>query len=112
MRLYLPRTLEVLAAASGTEALRMLEQHPAVDLLFTDVVMPGSLDGRQLAEAAQRLLPDLPVLFTSGYTEDAIVHQGRLGPGMALLTKPYRLPELAASLAAALASPPDAPPKS
>ena len=93
---------EVLTAANGTQAMTILESRDDVDLLFTDVVMPGAMDGRQLAEAARRLYPDLPVLFTSGYTENAIVHQGRLDPGVSLLNKPYRLADLAKKLEAAL----------
>jgi PAS domain S-box-containing protein len=100
---------EVLSAANAAEALRLLESGEAIDLLFTDVVMPGEMDGRQLAEAARQLRPDLPVLYTSGYTENAIVHQGRLDPGVLLLNKPYRLADLAEKLAAALKQRPAAP---
>jgi len=93
---------EVLNAADAGTALRLIESGEAIDLLFTDVVMPGAMDGRQLADAARRLRPDLPVLYTSGYTENAIVHQGRLDPGVSLLNKPYRLADLAEKLAAVL----------
>ena len=65
-----------------------------VDLLFTDVVMPGGMNGKQLADAAKSLQPGIRVLFTSGYAEDAIVHQGRLDLGVDLLGKPYRRAEL------------------
>lgn len=68
---------------------------PQIDLLFTDVVMPGDMNGRQLADAARVLMPDLKVLFTSGYTEDAIVHNGRLDAGGDVLSKPYRRQEMA-----------------
>jgi len=88
----------VATAADGPEALRLLESGEEVDLLFTDVVMPGGLGGRELADAAWKLRPGLRVLFTSGYTEDAIVHHGRLGSGASLLGKPFRLAELAAKL--------------
>jgi PAS domain S-box-containing protein len=84
----------VLEASSGAQALRILKEVERVDLLFTDVVMPG-MSGRQLADQAQALLPDLQVLFTSGYTENAIVHHGRLDPGVQLLSKPYRREDLA-----------------
>jgi PAS domain S-box-containing protein len=88
----------VLGAANGREAIEQLRAHPEIDLLFTDVVMPGGMNGRTLADAAQALRPELPVLFTSGYTEDAIVHHGRLDPDVHLLRKPYRRQELAARL--------------
>jgi CheY-like chemotaxis protein len=94
----------VLEAGSGPEALELLEQHQDIDLLFTDVVMPGGLSGRALADAAHALRPGLPVLYTSGYTENAIVHHGRLKPGVMLLSKPYRRAELAAKVALALAA--------
>jgi signal transduction histidine kinase/ActR/RegA family two-component response regulator len=87
----------VLAASSGTGALELLEQDTQVDLLFTDVVMPG-MGGRPLAERAVKLRPSLRVLFTSGYTENAIVHNGRLDPGVELLSKPYDRERLAAKL--------------
>ncbi len=98
----------VLTAANGAEALAILESDADVDLLFTDVVMPGSIGGRELADLARNLYPGLPVLFTSGYTENAIVHQGRLDPGIALLNKPYRQSDLARKLAAVLNREPDA----
>lgn len=87
----------VIEAADGPGALRILAQDAAqvIDLLFTDVVMPGGMNGRQLADAARRLRPDLSVLFTSGYTENALVHHGRLDAGVLLLGKPYRRAELA-----------------
>ncbi len=88
----------VLGAANGREAIERLRGHPDIDLLFTDVVMPGGMNGRELADAAQALRPELPVLFTSGYTEDAIVHHGRLDPDVHLLRKPYRRQDLAAKL--------------
>lgn len=88
----------VTTAADGREALVLLEGEGRFDLLFTDVVMPGGISGRQLADHAARLRPDLPVLFTSGYTENSIVHHGRLDPGVELLQKPYRRQQLAAKL--------------
>ncbi|CAN5384945.1 hypothetical protein BH23ACT3_BH23ACT3_14230 [soil metagenome] len=89
---------DVAEAADGHSALEMLRDSPPFALLFTDVVMPGGIDGRQLADAARALRPDLPVLFTSGYSEDAIAHHGRLDPGVDLLSKPYRFDELAARI--------------
>ncbi len=84
---------EVLEAASGGEALDIIRRVGKIDLLFTDVVMPG-ISGRQLAEKATAMIPGLKVLYTSGFTEDAIVMHGRLEPGVSLLTKPYRASEL------------------
>jgi PAS domain S-box-containing protein len=84
----------VLEAASAEAALRMLAQNPQIDLLFTDVGLPG-LNGRELVEAARRVRPELRVLFTTGYARNAIVHQGRLDPGVELLTKPFTRTQLA-----------------
>jgi len=100
VRAFVARQLEglgyrVLQAVNGQDALTALEREPGIDLLFTDVVMPGGMGGRELAEAAHAMRPDLPVLFTSGYTENAIVHQGRLDAGVHLLNKPYRRTALA-----------------
>ena len=88
----------VLSALSGVEALAILEKGVKVDLLFTDVVMPGAISGRQLAERAIERVPTLRILFTSGYTENAIVHNGRLDPGVELLSKPYGRQQLAAKV--------------
>lgn len=88
----------VTGAENGVKALGILNADESIDLLFTDVVMPGGMNGRQLAEAAVKFRPSLKVLFTSGYTENAIVHQGRLDWGVQLLTKPYRREELAANI--------------
>jgi signal transduction histidine kinase/ActR/RegA family two-component response regulator len=88
----------VVTAAGGAEALKILEEGTRIDLLFTDVVMPGPIGGRKLAERAGALIPGLKVLFTSGYTENAIVHNGRLDPGVELISKPYDLARLAAKL--------------
>jgi PAS domain S-box-containing protein len=85
----------VVAAANGPEALEVLHQVADFDLLFTDVVMPRGMNGQQLAEKARQLRPGLPVLFTSGYSENAIIHHGRLDPGVHLLNKPYRREEMA-----------------
>ncbi len=87
----------VLAASNGPAALQLLDQNE-VDLLFTDIVMPGGMNGRQLADEAMRRKPNLKVLFTTGYTRNAIVHHGRLDPGVHLVGKPYSLSELSAKL--------------
>ncbi|MFY7973362.1 MAG: ATP-binding protein [Rubrivivax sp.] len=94
----------VLEAANGADALRLIESGQPIDLLFTDVVMPG-MSGRELVDAVHRLRPGLRVLFTSGYTENAIVHHGRLDPGVQLLPKPYRRADLARAIRAALERP-------
>jgi PAS domain S-box-containing protein len=91
-----------LEASNGAEALAIIERNPAIDLLFTDVIMPGAMNGRQLADAATERRPGLKTLFTSGYTENAILHHGRLDPGVHLLAKPYRKPELARMIRLAL----------
>jgi signal transduction histidine kinase/CheY-like chemotaxis protein len=88
----------VLEARDGNAALDILRGAEPIDLLFTDVVMPGGLSGPQLAAAAQALRPGLRVLYTSGYTQNAVVHDGRLDDGVVLLSKPYRRQELAAKL--------------
>jgi signal transduction histidine kinase len=88
--------------ANGPEALAEIEKGTAFDLLFTDVVMPGGMNGRQLADIVRARRPDLRVLFSSGYTEDAIFHHGRLDPGVLLLPKPYRRSDLARMIRLAL----------
>jgi CheY-like chemotaxis protein len=90
------------AAANAAEALKILDDGAAPDLLFTDVIMPGGVDGRQLADQVRRRRPSLKVLFTSGYTQTAIVHHGRLDPGVLLLAKPYRKIDLARMIRTAL----------
>nr|WP_247894085.1 response regulator [Azospirillum endophyticum] len=79
----------VLQARDAQSALAILESGVPIDLLFTDVVMPGPLRSPELARKAQERFPKLAVLFTSGYTQNAIVHGGRLDPGVELLSKPY-----------------------
>jgi CheY-like chemotaxis protein len=86
----------VLDAPEGASALRLLDAHPEVSLLFTDVGLPGGMNGRQLADEARRRRTGLKVLFTSGYARNAIVHHGRLDPGVELLPKPYSFGALAA----------------
>ncbi len=92
-----------LEAANAADALKILDTAP-IDLLFTDVIMPGTMNGRQLVEEALKRQPSLKTLYTSGYTENAIVHHGRLDSGVLLLAKPYRKSELARMLRLALAS--------
>ena len=86
---------EVREAASGSAALRALEASPNLRLLFTDIGLPGGMNGRQLAEEARRRRPELKVLLTTGYTRDTMVRQGRLDPGVELLIKPFTEADLA-----------------
>jgi PAS domain S-box-containing protein len=88
----------VVEAHDGPSALRLLERQSRVDLLFTDVVLPGGMTGAQVAAQARALRPGLRVLFTTGYARNAIVHQGRLDKGVELITKPFSSSELAAKV--------------
>jgi PAS domain S-box-containing protein len=92
-----------LDAANGAEALAVIEAGHQFDLLFTDVIIPGAMNGRQLANEIQKTRPGLKVLFTSGYTENAIIHHGRLDTGVLLLAKPYRKSDMAGMIRKALA---------
>lgn len=85
----------VLKADDAESALNILKSGIVIDLLFTDVVMPGQLRSPELARQAKLIIPGIEVLFTSGYTQNAIVHGGRLDPGVSLLSKPYRREQLA-----------------
>jgi PAS domain S-box-containing protein len=87
----------VLEASDGPSALKMLEQHPEVQLLFTDVGLPG-INGAQLVAEARLRRPDVKVLFTTGYARNAIVHQGRLDSGIELITKPFTRAQLASRI--------------
>jgi len=95
----------VIETSNGAEALEVLQGPEEIDLLFTDVLMPGGMDGRALADAAARLRPGLKVLYTSGYSEATIVHDGRLDAGLLLLHKPYRRDDLARQVRTALNAP-------
>jgi len=89
---------QVTTADDGEQAIALLKGGTKVDLLFTDVVMPGAVGSRELARQAAALLPGLFVLYTSGYTENAVIHHGRLDPGVHLLSKPYGIEELGRKL--------------
>jgi CheY-like chemotaxis protein len=91
-----------LSANNGGEALAVLDSGAPVDLLFTDVIMPGAMNGRDLATEAQKRRPGLRVLFTSGYTDDAIDQDGKLEQGILFLAKPYSRAQLARMLRVAL----------
>lgn len=91
-----------LQAANAAEALAIVAAGRPFDLLFTDVIMPGKMNGRQLADELMKTRPDLKVVYTSGYTENAIIHHGRLDSGVLLLAKPYRKSDLARIIRKAL----------
>jgi len=95
------RTLE---AHAGPAALQILQAHREIQLLFTDVGLPGGMNGRQLADQAKARRGDLKVLFTTGYARNAIVHDGRLDPGLQLITKPFTYSALASKVRALLDS--------
>jgi PAS domain S-box-containing protein len=86
---------KVLTASSGDAALEFIDSDVRIDLLFTDVVMPGQVKSVALAQRAAARSPSVPTLFTSGYTRDEIVHHGKLDAGITLLSKPYRRDDLA-----------------
>jgi CheY-like chemotaxis protein len=93
----------VLEAADGEEALRVFGANAAsVDLLLTDVVLPGKVRGREVAERVRSVRPDVRVLFMSGYTENSIVHHGRLDDGVHLIGKPFKREQLARKVAEVL----------
>jgi CheY-like chemotaxis protein len=104
---------QTLLAANAAEALAIADRPAQFDLLFTDVMMPGTMNGQQLAEEMAKRRSPLKVLFTSGYAENVIAHGGRLDDGILFLSKPYRKSDLARMLRRALdgpeASPADAP---
>ena len=93
-----------LVVVDAAEALAVLKSPQRIDLLFTDMVMPGAMNGRQLADVARRQRTALKVLFTSGYSQGAVVHHGQLDGGVLLLEKPYRKSDLARMLRAAIAA--------
>ena len=92
-----------LAAVNAAEAMAVIEGSQAIDLLFTDMIMPGSMNGRQLAAAALKRRASLRILYTSGYSNEAIIHHGQLDAGVLLLAKPYRKSDLARMIRTALA---------
>jgi CheY-like chemotaxis protein len=91
-----------LTAANAAEALALVDQGAEFDLLLTDIVMPGGTNGRQLAEQIIARRPTIKVLFASGYAENAVTQHGRLEPGVLLLSKPFRMAELARMVRTAL----------
>ncbi|MBB4257120.1 MULTISPECIES: CHASE3 domain-containing protein [unclassified Bradyrhizobium] len=93
---------KTVAAPDGKSALELIAAGQPFDLLFTDVVIPGGMSGRDLADEVAKLRPGVKVLYTSGYTDNAIVHHGKLDDGVMLLTKPYRRNQLAEMIRKAL----------
>jgi CheY-like chemotaxis protein len=85
-------------ASDGAEGLKILQSEARLDLLITDVGLPGGMNGRQLADAARATRPDLKVLFITGYAENAVIGNGYLAPGMELLTKPFAMHALAVKI--------------
>jgi CheY-like chemotaxis protein len=93
---------EVVEAADGMQAIDHLKAGPRFDLLFTDVVLPGGMNGAEVAREVQRLQPDIKVVYTTGYAEHALARNGDLEPGMTLITKPYSRAELLETVRTAL----------
>ena len=93
---------KTISANDARAAMAVVDRGEPFDLLFTDVIMPGGMSGRELAQAVAKRRPNVRVLYTSGYTDNAVVHHGRLDEGVLLLTKPYRKPELARMVRQAL----------
>ncbi|HSV25587.1 MAG TPA: response regulator, partial [Xanthobacteraceae bacterium] len=87
----------IIEAEDGPAALRQIERNEAVDLLFTDIGLPG-MNGRELAEEALRRRPKLKVLYTTAYAKNAVVHHGRLDPGVQLIPKPFTHADLATKI--------------
>ena len=88
----------VIEAGEGAGALKVLQGDRRVDLLITDVGLPGGMNGRQLADAARLARPDLKVLFVTGYAETAVMRGGELEAGMQVITKPFNLSALGAKV--------------
>lgn len=89
---------KVISAPDGPQALAIIRSAQAIDLILTDIIMPGGMTGKELAEAARLERPQLPVLFMSGYTENAIQEGSQPDPRVPLLRKPFRQRELAETL--------------
>jgi CheY-like chemotaxis protein len=85
-------------ASDGVAGLKVLQSSRRVDLLVTDVGLPGGINGRQLADAGRSLRPGLKVLFITGYAENAVVGHGHLDPGFHILTKPFAMETLASRI--------------
>ncbi|WP_051001755.1 ATP-binding protein [Herbaspirillum sp. YR522] len=93
-------------ASDGPSALRIIQSKARIDLLITDVGLPGGINGRQLADASRAVRPELKILFVTGYAENAAVGNGHLEPGMQVLTKPFKMDTLARRIQGIIESPP------
>jgi CheY-like chemotaxis protein len=96
---------ECAEAGTGPEGLAILEKSEHIDLLVTDVGLPGGLNGRQVADRARELRPGLRVLFVTGYAENAALNHGHIGPGTRVLTKPFSVGELTSRIQSLLDQP-------
>lgn len=92
----------MLYAPNGPAALAILDREKHTSLLLTDVMMPGGLNGRELADEVLQRRPGLKILFTTGYTRDVIVHDGRLDPVVQMISKPFSFDDLALKIRAVL----------
>ena len=102
-RLLTKLDYQVTAVADGAEAVSFLEADQPVDLLMTDIVMPGGMNGVEVAQRGRALRPGLKVLFTSGYTEDSVLPRGKAGGPSSFLAKPYRREQFSSAVAQAMA---------
>jgi CheY-like chemotaxis protein len=89
---------QALEAKDGPSGLKIIESDARIDLLITDVGLPGGMNGRQVADAARKARPDLKVLFITGYAENAVLGNGTLSPGMQVMTKPFEISAMAAKI--------------
>jgi CheY-like chemotaxis protein len=89
-----------LEAADSAAGLKILQSGVRIDLLITDVGLPGGMNGRQMADAARVHRPDLKVLFITGYAENAVLGNGHLEPGMSMMTKPFPIEAMAVRIRA------------
>jgi CheY-like chemotaxis protein len=96
----------VLTAVDAKSALAVMESEPSLDLLFTDVGLPNGMNGQQLADEVGKHWPALKVLYTTGYAHNAIIHHGRLDPGVDLIVKPFSQSSLANKIRKVLDTPP------
>ena len=87
----------ILEAAQGAQALKVLNSQRRIDVLVTDVGLPGGMNGRQLADATRLARPDLKILFVTGYAENAVLGHGQLAAGMHVMTKPFEMDAFAAA---------------
>jgi PAS domain S-box-containing protein len=95
---------EIVEAENGAEALSLLQEGQRFELLFTDVILPGGINGVEIAKTAKKLQPDIKVLYTTGYAENGVMQSGKLDTGMEVVNKPYRRNELLDKVRAALDS--------